>query len=151
MALVAAFALAAGGGEWSGTLGVFIWGMALVGVSDLTDRIVVQESRVWTRLVLVGLVVLTIPLWLAPWYGQTAWSPELATYGIGLHPSAFVLGSFGQPTLQDPMLYRMTLSGVVEVRPLWLGYGMIFYSVIGLGSFIGSAIVERRIHVEQQR
>ena len=64
--LVAVFAIIAGGGEWSGTLGVFIWGMALVGVSDLTDRIVVHESRVWTRLVLSGLVVLTIPLWLAP-------------------------------------------------------------------------------------
>ena len=48
------------------------------------------------------------------------------------------------------MLYRLTLSGVVEVRPLWWGYGLIFYSVFGLGCIALSALVERRIDVDDQ-
>ena len=67
-------------------------------------------------------------------YGQTALAPALATWAIGLHPAAMTLGAFGLPTLQDPVFYHLTLSGVVEVRPVWWGWGAIFC----LGIIIGT-------------
>ena len=64
----------------------------------------------------MAVVVLTAPLWVAGWLGGASHWP--GTLAVGLHPAAAALAGGGHATLQDPVLYRWSLSGVVEVRPL---------------------------------
>ena len=126
-------------------MAVTLWVLALMSTADLLDRWVGDVRQAWLGLWSITLLGLTAPLWLAPLYGQTALAPALATWAIGLHPAAMTLGAFGLPTLQDPVFYHLTLSGVVEVRPVWWGWGAIFYLGIIIGT-LGVCFLVRRGH-----
>ncbi|MEE2786082.1 MAG: hypothetical protein VX589_02015 [Myxococcota bacterium] len=141
------FALLGGQGEWRATLALLTWGAAILLVSDAVDRLLVTPARVWSTLVFAGLFLLLSPLYLAPWFGQTALSPGLSSYAIGLHPIGLVLSAFGEPTLQNPLLYRVSLSGVVEVRPLTWTYGLVFYVAVSMVALWCAVYAERRHHV----
>ena len=75
------------------------------------------------------LVVWTAPLWLAPWFGRTELAPWLVSGSVGVHPAAVALSAAGRPALQDPLFYTLTLSGVVEARPLSWVWGSTLFAV----------------------
>ncbi len=133
-----------GAGDLSATVALTAWCLAITCFADLLDRALPDPRVAW--LILGGSVVvwLTSPLWLAPLFGRTGLAPWLATWSIGLHPATVVLAAFEQPTLQDPVLYRLTLSGVVEVRPLWWGWGALTYLIAFIGSAVLCFFVRRR-------
>ena len=132
-----------GWGQWTAVVALSSWSVAVICFADLLDRAIGDVRVVWLLFLVSLTLYLSCPLWLAPAFGRTGLAPWLATLTVGLNPAAVVLAAFEQPTLQDPLLYRFTLSGVVEVRPLWWGWGAIVYSV-GTALSIGTCIYLRR-------
>lgn len=78
------------------------------------------EAWAYTSVVLISLI--TAPLWGALWFGETPFTPWVATLSIGLHPTFAAVSSSAEVALQVPLLYQNTLSGLVEVRslPWWI-------------------------------
>lgn len=137
------FGVLAGAGRLPTTLAMTAWVFALLTTADLLDRLVSDVRFIWLSLWAIVVPGLTAPLWLAPLFGQTAVAPAIATWSIGLHPAATVLGASGLPTLQDPLFYHLTLSGVVEVRPLWWGWGTLFFLGITMVTLAVCFLVRR--------
>lgn len=134
LAVVAMGAIIGTGGLGAPALTVFAWAAALVCVTDALDRRLGRPGPAWVGVLVGALAVLTAPLWLAPVFGG-AGAPWVATLAIGLHPAAATLAAAGQSTLQDPVFYTWTLSGVIEVRPIgWLAGASLFLIAAVLGA-----------------
>jgi len=128
--VVAVAAIVGTGGVGAPALSLFAWGAALVCGADALDRRMGRPGPAWVALYAAALVVLAAPVWLAFAFGLApGW---LATWIVGLHPAASVLAAAGQSTLQDPVFYTYTLSGVVEVRPLSWGWGAAAFGLVAL-------------------
>ncbi len=143
--VVAVAAIIGTGGPGAPALGLFAWGAALVCGADALDRRLGRPGPAWVATYGAALAVLTAPLWLAFAFGQApGW---LATWTVGLHPAATVLAAAGQSTLQDPVFYTYTLSGVVEVRPLSWGWGAAASGLVALLAGARAARAVRRAPV----
>lgn len=127
------------GGAMAPTLALTGWGLLLVCAADALDRRLGAAGPAWVAVLALGLAIYVAPLWLAFAFGAVDWAPWLATLSIGLHPTATALAAAGQSTLQDPIFYTFTLSGVVEVRPLAWGWGAAAF-VMGALACIALAI-----------
>ena len=138
--VVAACALAGTGGRWQPALALFAWGGALVALADALDRRWTRAGPAWVGVLTGALAVWTAPLWLAPWFGQTGLAPWIASGSVGLHPAAVALVAAGRPALQDPLFYSLTLSGVVEARPLSWSWGTTLFA---LTAFVGATLAVR--------
>lgn len=143
--VVAIAAIVGTGGVGAPALGLFAWAAALVCLADALDRRLGRPGPAWVALYGVAAVVLVAPLWLAFAFGQLPGT--LATWTIGLHPAAMVLSAAGQSTLQDPVFYTYTLSGVVEVRPLWWGWGAAAFGLVALLAGLRAVRAVRRAPV----
>lgn len=129
--VVALGAIVGTGGVGLPALVAFTWAAALVCLADALDRRLGRPGPAWVAIFTFALALLTAPLWLAFAFGG-ALAPWIATLAIGLHPAAATLAAAGQSTLQDPVFYTYTLSGVIEVRPIgWLG-GAALFTVLAL-------------------
>ncbi len=110
-----------------------LWAGALVAVADALDR--GAGAAAWPLALVGALFVATSPLWLAPFFGQTSAAPWLVSGAVALHPAGAALAAGGLPTLQDPLFYRFTLSGVVEARPLgWVWGATLFAGTLLIGA-----------------
>ncbi len=138
--IVAVGALVGAGGRWQPALALFAWGGALVALADAFDRRWSRAGPAWVGVLSVALVLWTAPLWLAPFFGRTEIAPWIASGSVGIHPAAVALTAAGRPALQDPVFYSLTLSGVVEARPLsWL-WGATFFAFT---AFVGATLAVR--------
>jgi hypothetical protein len=132
------------GGRVAPTICVFSWSSALVLWADAFDRRTAQAGAAWLAVLLPALALLTAPLWLSGWFGQTDWAPWPATLSVGLHPAGMALAAAGKAALQDPIFYRWTLSGVVEAYPLsWL-YGVALYGCLAVLAALAALRAARR-------
>lgn len=142
LVVVAVAAIIGTGGVGAPALAVFAWGASLVCAADALDRGLGRPGPAWLAVAAGGLAVLTAPVWLAFAFGTTELAPWPATLTIGLHPAAATLAAAGQSTLQDPVFYTYTLSGVVEVRPLAWGWGV---AVFGLAASVATVRAVRAV------
>ena len=110
--------LVIGRGSFPVALLFILWGTLSVFLADTFDRRLQSFGQAWCWTLLLQLGFLSAPLWGGIWFGRTFLSPWLATLCINLNPVIAGLAAAGRPTLQDPVLYQLTLSGIVEVRPL---------------------------------
>ena len=119
-------------GSWQ--LGVIYlsWGIACVSLADLFDKRQVRIAEAWGWSVLFILALGTAPFWGALFFGRTAFSPWIATLCISAHPVYTGLKSIGKHALQDPLLYEITQSGLVEVHPLPWWFGTVILLVISI-------------------
>ncbi|MEZ4470161.1 MAG: hypothetical protein R3F60_05015 [bacterium] len=132
--VVAAGALVGTGLDLPAAAPLFAWGAFLVCLADALDRRSARAGAAWVGVLVVGLVVLAAPLWVAGWLGGASHWP--GTLAVGLHPAAAALAGSGHATLQDPLLYRWSLSGVVEVRPLpWWPAVVAFLALAAVASW----------------
>ena len=114
------------------TLTLFAWGAACVMLADLFDALHERAGVAWAYATLCLGALYTAPIWGAVWFGEEALSPWLSTLSFNLHPAFASLMASGSPPLQDPLLYSLTQSGLVEVRTLpWWSAGA-FYALICL-------------------
>ncbi len=122
MGVLVVGALVGTGAQPAAALALFAWGFFLVALADALDRRSARAGAAWIIVVTVALSIVTAPLWLAGWF-NTAYGHWPATLAVGLHPAGAALVGAGRVTLQDPVFYIWTLSGVVEVRALgwWPG------------------------------
>jgi len=137
LALVALVALVGAGGRLQPALALFAWGASLVAVADAADRRWGRAGPAWLGVCAAATALWTAPLWLAPWFGRTDLAPWLASGSVGLHPAGVALAAAGRPALQDPVFYTLTLSGVVEARPLSWAWGS---SLFMLTAIVGGAL-----------
>lgn len=128
-------AVAGSAGRPSAVVALVALGAGPLALADALDRRGAHLGAAWVAVLSVGVLVWTAPLWLAPAFGAAPWSPWLATLAVGLHPAAVSLAAHGLPTLQDPLFYGLTLSGVVEVRPLpWTWGAAAAAALAGIGT-----------------
>lgn len=137
-------------GSATPALVLFTWTAALICIADALDRRLGRPGPAWVLTLTTALAITTAPLWLAPTYAAplTPWltplAPSIATLAIGLHPAAATLAAAGHATLQDPIFYTYTLSGVVEVRPLgWPPAAALFTATAILGAIRAIHAVRR--------
>ena len=114
------------------TLTFFCWGVCCVSIADLFDQRRQTIGSAWANSIVLISLFLTAPFWGALWFGRTVFSPWIASLCLGIHPTFTGLKALGQMTLQDPILYQITQSGLVEVHPLSWWSGVAFYSLISL-------------------
>ena len=145
LALVALIACAGARFEWAPAVALFTWGAALVTVADALDRRLGRAGVAWVVVLTMGLLVCTAPLWLAPWFGEAPWTPWLASGAVALHPAGSALAAAGLPTLQDPLFYSLTLSGVVEARPMSWAWGAGFFGALALLGAAAAVLFGRRL------
>ena len=114
------------------TFTFFTWGMCCVFIADLFDQRNPHIGNAWAySVVSVGLLA-TTPFWGSIWFGQTVFTPWIATFCLEFHPVFSGLKSLDYVTLQDSLLYQVTQSGSVEIRSIpWWG-GSFFYLLICL-------------------
>ncbi len=130
--VVGAGAAVGGAGDPKVSLTLAAWGWAALALTDGLDRRRGEGGAAWLGWLSLSLAVWTAPLWLAPWFGRTEWAPSLASGAVGYHPAGAALAAAGLPTLQDPVFYEWTLSGVVEALPTpWL-HGALFWLTLAL-------------------
>lgn len=142
--LIAGGALAFAGGQPAPALCLFTWTSALVLWADALDRRTSQAGAAWLGVLLPALLILSAPLWMAGWFGQSDWAPWPATLSVGLHPVGMSLAAAGKAALQDPVFYRWTLSGVVEAHPLnWL-FGAALYGTLSCLAALAALGAARR-------
>lgn len=128
---------------------LFTWTAALICIADALDRRLGRPGPAWVLTLTTALALTTAPLWLAPTYAAPGLAPPsaapwIATLAIGLHPAAATLAAAGHATLQDPIFYTYTLSGVVEVRPLgWPPAAALFTATAILGAIRAIHAVRR--------
>ncbi len=114
------------------TLILFSWSAACVTLADLFDALHERAGVAWAYSSLCLGALYTSPLWAAVGFGEEPLSPWLSTLTFNLHPAFSSLMATGLPPLQDPLLYSLTQSGLVEVRILpWWSAGL-FYALICL-------------------
>ncbi len=102
------------------------WGILCVSLADLFDKRKVRLAEAWGWSILFILGLGSAPFWGALFFGRTAFSPWIATICISAHPVYTGLKSVGRHSLQDPLLYEITQSGLVEVQPLPWWFGALF-------------------------
>ncbi len=131
-------------GHGASFLVCFSWALLVVAISESLDRALVVPSRVWvwTILLVGGLVV--SPILMAPVYGNTPLAPNVVTYTVGLHPGAMYLTAHGLPTLQNPILYAVSLVGVIEAYPVKWQIGAGTYFALAVVSIAWSFVVPLR-------
>lgn len=144
LAVLAVGALVGSGLTLPAACALFAWGFWLVALADVLDRRSARAGAAWVVVLGVVLAIGTAPLWLAGWFGLSSFEPWPSTLAIGLHPAAAALAGAGRITLQDPVFYTWTLSGVVEVRPLgWLP-GTALYLALGVLASLAALRAARR-------
>lgn len=122
---------------------LFSWTAMLVCAADALDRRAASAGAAWATLWIASIVLYTAPWWAVTWLSVPALAPWPSTLAVGLHPSGAALAAAGLPTLQDGHFYALTLSGVVETRPLpW------FY---GTGAFAAAAVAGAALAVRAAR
>ncbi len=132
------------GGQWRPALALFAWGAAMVAVADALDRRASRAGPAWVGVLGLALVLWTAPLWLAPWFGRTDFAPWLVSGSVAVHPAAVALSAAGRPALQDPLFYAVTLSGVVEARPLSWVWGSTLFAITAVcGATLGVRAARR--------
>ena len=119
-------------GHFKLTIIYFVWGLCCVSIADLFDHWQVHLGGAWAYSTIVIIALLTSPFWGALWFGRTVFSPWIASLCFGLHPTFMGLKATGQVTLQNPLLYQLTQSGLVEVYVLPWWIGLIIYLLISL-------------------
>ena len=130
--VVLAAGLVAARGALAPSLALALWGWAMIASADALDRHRDAPGAAWLACVFGATVLWTAPWWLARWFGRTALAPHLSSNAVALHPAGTALAAAELPTLQDPLFYKYTLSGVVEALPSsWLR-GALFFGVITL-------------------
>lgn len=99
------------------------WGITCVSIADLFDKKKVRIAEAWGWSFVLIAAMGSAPFWGALFFGRTAFSPWIATLCMSAHPVYTGLKSLGRHSLQDPLLYQITQSGLVEVHPLpwWVG------------------------------
>ena len=112
------------------TLIYFTWGLCCVCIADLFDQWQSHLGGAWAYSILSITLLLTAPFWGALWFGRSIFSPWIASLCLGLHPTFMGLKATGQVTLQNPLLYQLTQSGLVEVYVLPWWIGLIVYLLI---------------------
>lgn len=130
---VASLACALGTGNIAATLTLVAWAMALTLVADGVDRATGQAGAAWVVAATVAVVAHLAPVLLAPAFGAEPTTPWVLSSAVAMHPAGAALAAAGLPTLQDPIFYTFTLSGVLEARPMsWFW---------GAGAFLSVAIL----------
>jgi hypothetical protein len=147
---VMSFAFAVGRSDWLVVLAAGSWGAAVIAISDFMDRAFVHPGRAWVMTLTLLMAVCLAPLILGHWYSRTILAPHLATYAVGLHPSALILSAYGLPTLQDPLLYKTTLLGVTWVEPMHWMRGIGIYFLFAVVSFGWSVLHPVRMRAAQR-
>jgi len=117
------FGVAVSLGHGPSLCAMFAWAFLILSVADGFDRTFVKPSTVWVWTLLVVLSLTASPVLMAPMYGNTAFAPYVVTYTVGLHPGAMYLAAHELPTLQNPILYAVSLSGVIEAYPVRWHFG----------------------------
>lgn len=126
------------------TLGLWCWAAALICIADAADRRLGHAGAAWLVILVPALLLLAAPLALGPWMGRTDAAPWLATGAVAAHPAAVALSGAGLPVLQDPLFYRFTLSGVVEVRPMpWYSGAAVHLAVAALAAGLARRAARR--------
>lgn len=141
--VLAVGALVGSGGQPAAALAIFAWGFFLVALADALDRRSARAGAAWIVVLAVVGVIATAPLWLAGWF-NTTYGHWPATLSVGLHPAGAALVGAGRVTLQDPVFYTWTLSGVVEVRALGWWPGTLLYLALGALAYLASLYNARR-------
>jgi hypothetical protein len=116
--IVALWAIMIAQGSWQLGLIFLSWGVACVSLADFFDKRKVRLAEAWGWSLVFILTLGSAPFWGALFFGRTAFSPWVATLCISAHPVYTGLKSIGRHSLQDPLLYEITQSGLVEVHPL---------------------------------
>lgn len=147
LAVVLVAAIVGTGGFGAPALALFAWGAGLVCAADALDRRIGRPGPAWVAVFTFALAVLTAPVWLAFAFGNAPTAPWIATLAVGLHPAASTLAAAGQSTLQDPVFYTYTQSGVVEVRPLGWGWGAAAFALVALAGGLRATRAVRRVPV----
>ncbi len=129
---------------WRPSLALLSWSGCLMLWADALDRSSSDPGTAWLPLSLGIILIVGAPLWLSPLFGLPAWRPWIATLAVGLHPAASALAAAQLSTLQDPWFYTLTLSGILEVRPLDWSWGFIFYSGLGFLGLLSAQGAARR-------
>ena len=141
------FALIIAQGSMKLTLTFFMWGVCCVSISDLFDHHYRALGQAWTLSLMSITTLISAPFWGAIWFGSTPLAPWLATVVFGTHPTFSGLQALGVVTLQAPVMYDLTQSGLVEVHPLPWWSGACLYGVITL--FCVEYMVRTRLHDTQ--
>ena len=91
--------------------------------ADLFDKRSGRLAEAWGGAVIAIIALGAAPFWGALLFGRTELAPWVATSCISAHPVYTGLKAEGHLSLQDPLLYEVTQSGLVEVYPLpwWSG------------------------------
>ncbi len=110
-------------GSWKIFVIFLSYGIACISLSDFFEKQNVRLAIAWGWSSLSIIAIATAPFWAALFFGRTAFSPWIATFSISAHPVYSGLKSIGRHSLQDPLLYDFTQSGLIEVLPVpwWAG------------------------------
>lgn len=119
-------------GSWRLGMIFFFWGVCCVSIADFFDKRLRRVSEAWISTTLCVLGLGGAPFWGALLFGRTAFSPWFATLCIEAHPVYSGLRSVGRLALQDPLLYEITQSGLVEVHPLPWWFGSLCFGVLSM-------------------
>jgi len=110
----------------------FSWYLMCLMIGELFDVRRERLGEAWAYTALCILALISTPLWGALWFGVTPLSPWIASLSLGLNPVFSAAASLGHSVLQDPILYRYTLSGLVEVRTFAWWLAPLFYLTLSL-------------------
>jgi hypothetical protein len=127
---------------------LFAWGALLLCAADALDRRAPTAGAAWAALWIGAIAWLALPLWAARWFGAQALAPWPSTLAVGLHPTAAALAGAHLPTLQDRWFYSLTLSGVIETRPLPWFYGA---GTLALAALLAAALAVRGARIPERR
>ena len=128
-----------------------LWGFTAVTLADTLDRRLKSFGHAWCWSTIILLTYLSAPFWGGIWFGRSSLSPWLATLCVNLNPAVAGLAAAGRSTLQDAILYRLTLSGVVEVRPLPWWWCAVMLATITLFTLLFNLFAEQSYRHSEQR
>jgi hypothetical protein len=126
------------------TLLLCSWGLLLVVISNLLERLSDHLGEYLMRAMLFIGLLITSPFWGAllfdhPWF--EGWFPNLI---FNLHPVPAGLSIEGKSVLQDQLMYQTTKSGLIDIR-IWPN----FYP-ISMNLILSLILIEMTLMIKKQ-
>jgi hypothetical protein len=101
-------------------------------ILTLLEKITANLGDYLLRALITIVLVLTTPFWGALLFDHSAFESWLPNLVFNFHPVPAGLSMTGKSVLQDPLMYQMTKSGLIDVRVLPVIYGLMFNFIFSI-------------------
>lgn len=108
------------------------WGVLFLTILTLLEKITANLGDYLLRALITIVLVLTTPFWGALLFDHSAFESWLPNLVFNFHPVPAGLSMTGKSVLQDPLMYQMTKSGLIDVRVLPVIYGLMFNFIFSI-------------------